>query len=99
MGIKKNYSIGLAWTAADHKMKDMKVYCAGLSLEVAWKELEVFSKLLVRGRNQHRRDRCYHMLVRVRTSTIGHFHPIALLSEWLVIINPLIFEHVGTGHH
>jgi hypothetical protein len=34
-------------------------------LEAVWKELGVFSKLVVRGRNQHRRDRCYQMLVRV----------------------------------
>ena len=42
-----------------------------LSLHIAQKEWEVFSKLVVRGRNQHRRDKCYQMLVRV--SSLGHF--------------------------
>lgn len=46
-------------------MKSLKLFSAGLSLEVVWKELEVFSKLVLRGRNQHRRDKCYQMLVRV----------------------------------
>ena len=36
-----------------------------LSLGLLWKELEVYSKLVFRGRNQHRRDKTYQMLVRV----------------------------------
>jgi len=33
--------------------------------DLLWTELEVFSKLIIRGRNQHRREKYYQMLVRV----------------------------------
>lgn len=36
-------------------------------LGLLWTELEVFAKLLLRGRNQHRREKYYQMLVRVST--------------------------------
>ena len=42
-----------------------------LSLEVVWKELEVFSKLIFRGRNQHCRDKAYQMIVRVNITIIN----------------------------
>ena len=42
-----------------------------LSLEVVWKELEVFSKLIFRGRNQHCRDKAYQMIVRVNVTIIN----------------------------
>ena len=36
-----------------------------LSLGAVWEELDVFTKFVVRGRNQHRRDKCYQLLARV----------------------------------
>ncbi len=40
-------------------------------IELLWTELEVFSKLLARGRNQHRREKYYQMLVRVRCALLS----------------------------
>ena len=45
--------------------KQMKGSTQKLSLGLLWKELQVFSKLLFRGRNQHRRDKSYQRLLRV----------------------------------
>ena len=47
-----------------------------LSLEVVWKELEVFSKLIFRGRNQHCRDKAYQMIVRVNVTIIHQFYGV-----------------------
>lgn len=62
MRFKKGEELLMAFTSTDTRWR---VYSSSLSLELVWKELEVFSKLVVRGRNQHRRDKCYQMLVRV----------------------------------
>jgi hypothetical protein len=42
-----------------------------LSLGLVWRELQVFSKLIYRGRNQHRRDKCYQRLTRVEIWVAG----------------------------
>ena len=43
-----------------------------LSLAVVWKELQVLSRLLYRAKNQHRRDRTFQKLLRVRSSDAQH---------------------------
>lgn len=45
--------------------RSLNVCAQKLSLGLVWKELQVFSKLLYRGRNQHRRDKCFQRLIRV----------------------------------
>ena len=57
-------------TIAEHRVMEARKRLSAcpkkLSLALVWRELQVFSKLIYRGRNQHRRDRCYQKLTRVR---------------------------------
>ena len=45
----------------------MKVFSGSLNLSLGavWTELDVFTKFVVRGKNQHRRDKCYQILAKV----------------------------------
>ena len=52
-------------------LADLKRECLPkLALQALWKENEVFSKLLYRGRNQHRHDKSFQMMTRVGFESI-----------------------------
>ena len=49
----------------DTLKKGVYVSMQRLSLGIVWRELQVFSKLLYKGWNQHRRDKSFQKLLRV----------------------------------
>lgn len=65
--------------------KCLTVCAQKLSLGLVWKELQVFSKLIYRGRNQHRRDKCYQRLTRVRINHMNLLYIDSLIDSILSV--------------
>ena len=64
-GKLQEWNWGRGHVDMEQQRKCLNACAQKLSLGLVWRELQVFSKLIYRGRNQHRRDKCYQRLSRV----------------------------------
>lgn len=78
-------------------LADLKRECLPrLALQALWKENEVFSKLLYRGKNQHRHDKSFQMMTRVSSEGIL-YHTLHAHIMVVHVSDPFItFRFVGT---